>query len=498
MRQIPNAQAIRACALMVLFSIELWPEHALAHAFGPRYALPLPLWLFVGTAGMLVGVSFLMMGLFVSKGIAGIPSHHRVLRTTVCGRWLMRFPVKAALQSVSCILFVLVLATGLLGSTDMLTNFSTVFVWIVWWTGMVFVQAFVGDMWAVVNPWSVLYDCAAWVKSHIGHRSDPLHSRNYPQWLGYWPAVLLFLIFTWLENVSMSANQPAVLASLVIAYSIITWFGMIVYGKETWLRHGEVFNVVFGLIARFGPIGRKTAATESQWEFRPYAIGLLTSKAVHGSLVVLVVVLLASVSFDGFEETSVWIELQEDIQTANWLKPYRPVLINLGLDVRAVIKTFALLATSALFLLAFVLISAISDHFGGKSLMRGGGLYYFVLTLVPIAIAYHIAHYLSYFLIAGQVIIPLLSDPFGYGWDLFGTAAYQINVTIVNVKSVWYTAIISIVLGHVAAVYLAHFMALLLFNCRKAALCSQIPMMVLMVGYTMTSLWILAQPIVVG
>ncbi len=71
-------------------------------------------------------------------------------------------------------------------------------------------------------------------------------------------------------------------------------------------------------------------------------------------------------------------------------------------------------------------------------------MYYFVLTLVPIAIAYQIAHYLSYFLIAGQVLIPVLSDPFGYGWDLFGTATYHINIGIVNAKTVWYTTIASI------------------------------------------------------
>ena len=141
-------------------------------------------------------------------------------------------------------------------------------------------------------------------------------------------------------------------------------------------------------------------------------------------------------------------------------------------------------------------ISALADRFGGKPLLKSGGMYYFVLTLVPIAIAYHIAHYLSYFLIAGQVLIPVLSDPFGYGWDLFGTATYHINIGIVNAKIVWYTAIVSIVIGHIIAVYLARVVALRLFHSTRCALYSQIPIMALMLGYTMTSLWILAQPIV--
>ena len=119
-----------------------------------------------------------------------------------------------------------------------------------------------------------------------------------------------------------------------------------------------------------------------------------------------------------------------------------------------------------------------------------------MLSLVPIAIAYHLSHYLSYLLITGQQIIPLASDPFGRGWDLLGTADYKLDIGILNAKIVWYVAVIAIVIGHVIAVYLSHITALWVFEDRHAALRSQIPMLVLMIGYTMISLWILSQPIV--
>jgi hypothetical protein len=119
-----------------------------------------------------------------------------------------------------------------------------------------------------------------------------------------------------------------------------------------------------------------------------------------------------------------------------------------------------------------------------------------VLTLLPIAIAYHLAHYLSYFLVSGQLIIPLISDPFGQDWDLIGTADYKIDIGIVTAKFVWYLSVLSIVLGHLIAVYLAHVTALRVFPTERAALLSQLPMIVLMVGYTMVSLWILSQPVV--
>jgi len=121
---------------------------------------------------------------------------------------------------------------------------------------------------------------------------------------------------------------------------------------------------------------------------------------------------------------------------------------------------------------------------------------WFVLTLVPISIAYHLAHYLSYLAIAGQYVIPIASDPFGFGWDLFGTKLYLINIGIVTARFVWYTSLIAIIAGHVIAVYLAHRTALRIFPNTQVAVISQLPMLVLMIGYTMISLWVIAQPII--
>jgi hypothetical protein len=118
----------------------------------------------------------------------------------------------------------------------------------------------------------------------------------------------------------------------------------------------------------------------------------------------------------------------------------------------------------------------------------------FVLTLVPIAVAYHLSHYFSLLLTAGQFIIPLASDPFGYGWNLFGTAGYKVDLAIVSPYVFWYGAVTLIVIGHVIAVVLAHVVALNVFPAR--AIQSQVPMLVLMVAYTTLSLWILAQPVV--
>src|SRR5260370_40239067 len=120
----------------------------------------------------------------------------------------------------------------------------------------------------------------------------------------------------------------------------------------------------------------------------------------------------------------------------------------------------------------------------------------FVLTVVPIAIGYHLAHFLTFLLIQGQYIIPLVSDPFGFGWNLFGTAGYRVDIAIVGARFAWFAAVSAILLGHIAAVYLAHLKAMQTLDGRIAALQSQVPLTALMVVYTFVSLSILAEPIV--
>ena len=160
-------------------------------------------------------------------------------------------------------------------------------------------------------------------------------------------------------------------------------------------------------------------------------------------------------------------------------------------------KTVGLLLTITLFVAVYLCVAWLVDRCSGEPQGLRVSAGSFVLSLVPIAIGYHLAHYLSYLLIAGQLIIPLASDPFNLGWDLFGTRGYAVDIAIVDARFVWYTAVVTIISGHVIAVCLSHTMALRLYKKRSRAIRSQIPMLVLMMGYTMSSLWILSQPIVV-
>jgi hypothetical protein len=414
------------------------------------------------------------MALFLGRG-ADLRRYPRLnLLHTRPGRVLAARPVTFALRLVALFFYLLVIIAGLFGEQRAFKNIAPVMVWAIAWVGFAYAAAFMGNVWALVNPLDSLYRCAERLFRHplcLGLR--------YPPALGQWPAVGLFLAFAWLELISESADTPATLAKLLLAYSALTWSGMLLFGREEWLRRGELFHVIYDYLSHFAPFEYRVVDGERQWNLRPYALGLLRQVPLGASEIVLVVLILATVSFDGFLETPAWEAIAHHFGSGH-----------------ALLKSAGLIVALLVFLAAFIAACAAVSRLGGaqRSLARTAGL--FVLTLVPIAIAYHVAHYLSFLLMASQYIGPLASDPLGRGWDLFGGGQQFIRLAVIDARTVWYVSVGAIVLGHVLAVLLAHIVALREFATRRAALRSQLPMVALMIAYTMTSLWIIAQPIV--
>ncbi|MDX1430479.1 MAG: hypothetical protein R3282_09330, partial [Rhodothermales bacterium] len=278
--------------------------------------------------------------------------------------------------------------------------------------------------------------------------------------------------------------------------------GMAAFGRDVWLARGEAFSLAFAVLGRFAPLDRPERnardGSPDHWYLRPYASGLVTEEPCRLSMIVFVLLMLSTVAVDGFLETPLHASLLEGIASEPLVRPILLPLHKLGLDFIATVDTTLLILSPGLFFLIYLVFSWFAKEVSDSKLptMEIAGL--FVLSLVPIAIAYHLAHYLSYLLIAGQFVIPRASDPFGFGWNLFGTANYSVDIAIVGAKFVWYTAVIAIVVGHVFAVGVAHFVALRVFESSSTALKSQYPFLFLMVAYTMLSLWILSQPIVGG
>ncbi|MGH6618815.1 MAG: hypothetical protein ACREF6_04680 [Alphaproteobacteria bacterium] len=483
----------RPATCCVLAACLLDGAPAAAHAFGQRYDLPLPLWLFIAAAGSAVALSFAVMAMRVRRADIGYPSID--LLATPLRRLILRPAPILLLRIASVGLFLLAVLAGLIGVQDPFRNIAPTLVWVIWWVGIAYVSAFLGDVWRLINPPVVLFD---WAEAAARRFGVALGGRRpWPKRLGAWPAVLLLFLFAWAEIVWHGGETPRNIAVALLTYSLLSWAAMAVFGREAWLTGGDAFAMVFGLLARFAPFGfSRQANGETRLLLRPPAIGLLAKTPVSRSTMAFVLLMLATVTFDGFRETPVWAAILDALLESPALVPALRSLQASGLDLGAFLTTSGLAAFFLLFLLVYRLFARAMTRAAGEGPDADTTARLFVLTLIPIALAYHLAHYFSLLLIAGQLVIPLASDPFGFGWDLFGTALYRIRIDIVDAKLVWHVAVTAIVLGHVAAVYLGHRIAVAVYPTARAALRSQVPMLALMVGYTMTSLWILAQPVV--
>jgi len=445
-----------------------------AHALAQRYDLPLPLGFFLIGAGAAVAVSFVVLALFWRNDRGQFDAG---LRPRMQGA-IPHFIVGCC-KAVGGALLLLIVCAGLFGNQSTFKNIAPVAVWVVWWIGLSFVCAFIGNLWVLINPWIAVFELAQRIATPW--RNDLSLRWSYPTWLGAWPACALFLLLAWFELVAPGRDVPRNIAIALVLYSALTWAGFVCFGHELWCRNVEVFSVVFGLFGRFAPV-QFEANGRYHWSLQPPAVGLLTRTPLAPSMTAFTLLVLGTVTVDGLMETPAWAALVDQLIG---------VQPSTGAAASYMTLQTALLVAGPL-LLAALYLTAVA-LMGQSPVTRLAGQ--FVLSLVPIAVAYHLAHYFSMLAIAGQFIIPLASDPFGYGWDLFGTMLYRIDIGLVDARFIWYLSVVAIVTGHIIAVWISHATAYAVFDADTARR-SQYPMLLLMVGYTMLSLWILAQPIV--
>jgi hypothetical protein len=503
--------------LILIILLLALPGEALAHGFGMRYDIPVPFWLYAYGAAAAVVLTFVLL-----VDTKPAPHHYprfdllRVgwFRTVFAGK-----PFLLGLRLLSVALFFLVILSGLLGDQTPENNFAPTFVWIVWWVGLAFFTVLFGNLWELTNPWKRIFQ---WAEGLAGRlmRTGKGPYLPYPAEWGVWPALILYCAFAWVELVFLGSSKPSNIAVLALLYSAITWSGMTLFGKDAWLRGGEAFSVFFGILARFAPTEArvtdpgvckacdapclaadggcvncyecfaKAPPEDRQLNLRPPAVGLSRPEPVTADRLAFVVFVLAIVTYDGLMATPLWLRVR------TLAAPAVEALGIPGIGGLYLIQTLGLIAVPLLFLAAYLGFVKLAQVFSGGATSAWRLAAAYAYTLVPIALAYQAAHYYTLLVIQGQATLALISDPFGWGWNLFGTASYEINVGVLSADFVWYSQVALIVVGHVIAVYLAHGIALRLLQDQKRAVRSQYSMLALMVLYTVFSLWILNQPVI--
>lgn len=432
-----------------------------AHGVGGRADLPLPVWLFAYSAAFALLISFVALRILwpsprLAEAAVGRPVPKMVDRAGLA----LLFIARAAVM----LLFLGTIVSAWFGVDSVAANLAPTAFYVVFWVGMQVVSAVAGDVWRHVNP---LWTIAAGIRRLRGPR--PASSTAAGVWASHWPAVLGISAFLWLELAYYEAGSTAAIGTFLGIYTGLVLAGAARFGAG-WVRIGDGFAVLFSLLGALSPLHRPDGY---RLRFRWPGSGLSTVEPRSGTLA-LILVMLGGTTFDGVSRTEFWGEIAGTRQ--EWALT---VVNSLGLTL--VIGTVAVV-----FLGASRLVSVLAGDDDGTLEQA----WRWAPSLIPIVLAYAIAHYFSLLVFEGQAFLALLSDPLGKGWDLFGTADQLIDYAVLSPTTIAYVQVAAIVVGHVCGVIAAHDRATELYS-EKVAVRSQYPLLAVMIAYTVGGLFLL-------
>jgi hypothetical protein len=454
-----------------------------AHALVARQDLPIPAWLFAWGASIVLIASFFALSAAWRRARFE-QTHWRPLGAGL-SRLLLGRPAQILCGLIGVFLLGVAVYSGLRGTEAPDRNFALTFLFVTGWLGFAFFSAIFGDLFRPFNPWRAIGRAAgAGFRAIAGQRSAHL---AYPRALGRWPAAIGLLAFVWLEVVYGGSGgvavglDPHVVTVAALLYSAYTLAMMALFGVEEWCERGEVFSVYFGMFSQLGCFGveggrlgrRRPLAAAAHWATLP------------GSAAV-VIASIASTSFDGAQEGAFKGVIES---VYDWV-------VDRGVGLLAAQRltdTLFMLACFAGVALVYMLgIRGMRTVRGAPSLakLRVG----FAHTLIPIALAYLVAHYFSFFVFQEQAQFTyLLSDPLGTATtDLFGTASAGVDYTVLSANAIWYVQVAALVVGHVLGLTLAHDRALAYWPSYRDASRSQYWMLAVMVAFTCFGLYLLS------
>jgi len=477
------------------------PPAAEAHAIGGTFQLPVPLGLYLAGAAIAVAASFVVTAVVARSPRTGPAYDLGVLPVTLAG------VARLLLRVLGMVWWYGAIVVGF--AIGDISPLPAVLLWIGLWVGLPIVAVLAGNPWPSLSPFRTTFAIIEAAARRLGARSVDA-GIGYPAWLARWPAVVLLAAAIWAELILPGSSVARTVATLMLGYTLLALAGMITVGQIAWLRHGELFEVYLGWFGRVGPIGRVavdqtlcdgcgdacdparcvdcpecSAAAEDHERrpgLRPWILGLTDVARAGWSDAAFIILALAGVSYDGLRETAFGATLLDVV-----LPPVQSMLGITGTTF-LVVETLAFALVFGAFWLAFLLVAwathLLGETTGPPALAGTAGAY--AATLLPIAAGYLIAHYLT-LVIQGVVWLPsLIADPL-----LSLAPALDWIPTVL----VWYLSVAAIVAGHVAAIVLAHQHALR--DAPRRSVVAGLPMVALMIAYTVLSLWIIAQPIVV-
>jgi hypothetical protein len=446
--------------------VALCPSSALAHASRQSFVLLLPTGFYIAGGVAAVALTVALIAL-LPAGIA------RGMFGTLALARSRHIPGRAVASLISFALLAALVGVGLTGSHDPTRNPLPLAIWTLFWIGLVLAQGIIGDLWRWLNPWTGPVALAR----RIGLRAI----LRLPSALGHWPAVICFLAFAAVLLTDPAPSDPGHLALMVAGYWGIHFAGSLISGPR-WLMRAEALTVLMRVYALLSPYG----AARGRWRLGLPGWKVLARPVPSLSLTAFMIALLATGSFDGLYETFWWLGLTGFNPLEH---PGRSAVI--GQSLTGLICALPLLA----------LCYGVSVGTGLRLIGHGGFALAFRASapaLLPIAFAYHFAHYLPALLVDAQNALIAFNDPFDTGANLLGLSGFRVTAGFFNrmdsVRIIWLAQAGAVVAGHMFGILTNHAIALRLTGDHHRAALMQAPLAVFMITYTLFGLWLLAAP----
>ena len=442
-----------------------------AHGIVGRADLPIPVFWFAVAAAAVLVVSFLALAAGWERPILDRPRERPLFRLPLV--------VEVLLGALGVLVFAVTVYAGLAGTDSQQDNLAPTAVYVGFWVGVPFLTLLFGDVFRLLSPWRAIGRATGWLAKRAARDAMP-EPLAYPERLGHWPAVAGLIAFAICELCWAAARDPQPLAVLMLIYLAIQLFGMSLYGVEPWVRRGDAFGVWFGLLARLAPLGRRG---DGRLVLRPPVVGATGLVAIAGTTALLLSV-IGSTAFDGAKEGPLFNDLVGEMQDG-----FASLGLSLGLGARAVVRGRA------------------GDLAGRRGRASGSRACRACRATGSRAASSRAASPTR----SSRSPRPTSSrttsrcSPTAASrsgrWPTIRSAtaptssaapARAIDYSVVSATGIWYVQIGALVVGHVAALVLAHDRALVVYGSSRAAARSQIVMLIVMVMFTVLGLWLLS------
>ncbi len=341
------------------------------------------------------------------------------------------------------IIIVLLTVPGLINNEPAKTSITPLVLWIFLWIAVPVLGLIFGDLYAKFNPLAL-----------IVNREGVSHNVYF--------ASFLFLCLTWFELVWNKPGNPRhigiVFLVLLVVVSVVQRF----YKKT--IIEVDPLLLLHHLYS-------KMKITNSKPVFRTLLNNISNLAQLKG-MEYFILLMIGTVTYDGLRETTFWFELfgSQTYETS--------------------FSTVAFLLMNLLIIVFYRFACYFAIRVSGEDLNLNEISLKFGHTMLPIAFAYHVTHYLSLLLFEFQTVVYRLNDPFGFGWNLFNVQEPEVNYFLEPI-ALWTIMVIVTLAGHMLSVVLAHDLSVKLFGHQKSDK-TQYVFLFITVALTLQALFVLS------